>query len=47
MSNYSTQLDPTLRNQESLEFEFAPGNEVVGREEAVRPLVENHSGAFK
>lgn len=45
MSNNSTQLDPAVRNQESLEFEFALRNKVVGREEAVRALVE--VGAFK
>jgi hypothetical protein len=47
MISNSTQLDPTFWTQESLGFEFAPGNEVVGQEETVRPLVDRHSGAFK
>jgi hypothetical protein len=47
MGNNSTQLDPILRNQESLEFEFALRIEVVGQEEAVRALVERHSGVFE
>jgi ATP-dependent Clp protease ATP-binding subunit ClpB len=40
MSNISTQLGPTLRSVESLEFEFALRNKVVGQEEAVRALVD-------
>jgi ATP-dependent Clp protease ATP-binding subunit ClpB len=40
MSINSTQLDPTLRSQDSLEFEFALRNKVVGQEEAVRVLVD-------
>ena len=36
MSNISTQLDPTLRSVESLEFEFALRNKIVGQEEAAR-----------
>jgi ATP-dependent Clp protease ATP-binding subunit ClpA len=40
MSNNSTQLDPTLRSVESLEFEFALRNKVIGQEEAVRALVD-------
>jgi hypothetical protein len=47
MSNRWTQLDPTLRSEESLEFEFALRNEVVGQEEGFRALVEKRSGAFK
>ena len=40
MSNISTQLDPTLRSLESLEFEIALRNKVVGQEEAVGALVD-------
>jgi ATP-dependent Clp protease ATP-binding subunit ClpA len=40
MSNNSIQLDPTLQSLESLEFEFALRNKVVGQEEAVRALVD-------
>jgi ATP-dependent Clp protease ATP-binding subunit ClpA len=40
MSNNSTRLDPGVRSQESLEFEFALRNKVVGQEEAVRTLVD-------
>jgi ATP-dependent Clp protease ATP-binding subunit ClpA len=40
MSNISTQLDPTLRSLESLEFEIELRNKVVGQEEAVRALVD-------
>jgi hypothetical protein len=36
MSNISTQLDPTLRSVESLEFEIELRNIVVGQEEAAR-----------
>jgi hypothetical protein len=45
MSNNSTQLHPTLRSLQSLEFEFALRNEVVSQEEAVCALIESHSGA--
>ena len=47
MWNNSTQVDPSLQSQESLEFEFGLRNKVVGQKEAVRALVERHSGAFK
>jgi hypothetical protein len=47
MSNRWTQLDPTLRSEESLEFEFALRNEVVGQKEVFRALLEKRSGAFK
>jgi len=40
MSNISTQLDPTLRSLESLEFEIELRNKVVGQEEAVGALVD-------
>src|ERR1700682_2715200 len=40
MSNNSTQLDPTLQSRESLEFEIALRNKVVGQEEAVRAVVD-------
>jgi ATP-dependent Clp protease ATP-binding subunit ClpB len=40
MSSASTQLDPTLRSQESLEFEVALRSKVVGQEEAVRAVVD-------
>ena len=36
MSNISAQLDPTLRSVESLEFEIALRNKIVGQEEAAR-----------
>jgi hypothetical protein len=45
MSNNSTQLHPTLRSLQSLEFEFALRNKVVSQEEVVRALVERYSGA--
>ena len=47
MSNRWTQLDPTLRSEESLEFEFALRDEVVGQMEAFRALLEKRSGVFK
>jgi ATP-dependent Clp protease ATP-binding subunit ClpB len=40
MSNDSTQLDPTLRSAESLEFDHALRSRVVGQEEAVRRVVD-------
>jgi hypothetical protein len=40
MSHSLTQLDPTLRSLESLAFEIALRNKVVGQEEAVRALVD-------
>jgi ATP-dependent Clp protease ATP-binding subunit ClpB len=40
MSSASTQLDPTLRSPESLEFEIALRNKVVGQEEATRTVVD-------
>src|SRR3982075_2227081 len=40
MSSASTQLDPTLRSRESLEFEIELRNKVVGQEEAVRAVVD-------
>jgi ATP-dependent Clp protease ATP-binding subunit ClpA len=40
MSNISTQLDPTLRSLESLEFEIELRSKVVGQEEAVGALVD-------
>ena len=40
MSNNATQLDPTLRSLESLEFEIELRNKVVGQEEAVRAVVD-------
>jgi len=40
MSNDSTQLDPTLRSAESLEFDHALRSRVVVQEEAVRPVVD-------
>ena len=40
MSNNLKQLDPNLRSLESLEFEIALRNKVVGQEEAVRALVD-------
>src|SRR3982075_2331660 len=40
MSSASTQLDPTLRSRESLEFEIELRNKVVGQEQAVRALVD-------
>jgi len=40
MSKISTQLDPTLRSVESLQFETALRSKVVGQEEAVRALVD-------
>jgi len=40
MSNNPTQLDPTLRSVESLEFDYALRSKVIGQEEAVRALVD-------
>jgi ATP-dependent Clp protease ATP-binding subunit ClpB len=40
MSNNSTQLDPTLRSLQALEFEAELRNKVVGQEEAVRALLD-------
>jgi ATP-dependent Clp protease ATP-binding subunit ClpB len=40
MSNNSTQLDPTLRSMESLEFDYALRSRVIGQEEAVRAVVD-------
>jgi ATP-dependent Clp protease ATP-binding subunit ClpB len=40
VSNNATQLDPTLRSLESLEFEIELRNKVVGQEEAVRAVVD-------
>jgi len=40
MNNISTQLDPTLRSVESLEFDYALRSKVIGQEEAVRALVD-------
>jgi hypothetical protein len=40
MNNISTQLDPTLRSVESLEFDYALRSRVVGQAEAVRAVVD-------
>jgi ATP-dependent Clp protease ATP-binding subunit ClpB len=40
MNNISTQLDPTLRSVESMEFDYALRSRVVGQEEAVRAVVD-------
>jgi hypothetical protein len=47
MSNDSTQIDPNVLNEESLEFEFALWNKDIGRGGAVRALVERRLGNFK
>jgi ATP-dependent Clp protease ATP-binding subunit ClpA len=40
MSSNAIQLDPTLRSLESLDFEFALRNKIVGQDEAVHALVD-------
>jgi hypothetical protein len=47
MSNDSIQLDVTVLNEKSLEFEFTLRNKVVGQGQAIRTLVERRLGAFK
>src|SRR3981189_1255446 len=46
MSNNATQLDPTLRSLESLEFEIELRNKVVGQDEAVHGVVDVLKGYF-